>query len=467
VSDDDRTRDRKVTFSEIFRIGEYRAVFFATQLSFVGDFISKAAVTALVFVETQSALLAAAAFAISFAPWAIGGPFLATLAERCRYRRIMVICDITRAGLVALVALPGNPVWLMLVLLFTVSLLAPPAQAARSAIMPLILSGDRVTLGIAVNQTGSQATQAIGYMSGALLSIINPRLALLINAATYVVSAIVIRSGVRDRAPAIRPEQRSNLWRETQEGFGVVFGTPTLRMIAIVVFASMLFSIVPEGLAIGWAEELSGDSEARRGFYQGLIMIANPVGSVTAALLITRLMRPAIRQRFVPFLGIAAPLALVPAVFDPGIAVVVAMTMISGFAITGMLPVLNGTFVQILRHGYRARAFGVMNSGMQLLQGGAVLAVGALISATNAHLPIVVGLWSAAGVVLMVILFSRWPKPHVFASAIAEATTANQVAVADSAEAASTGNVGATATTPPVPPQARSPRAEQGAYPKP
>src|SRR5690606_6086184 len=103
-------------------------------------------------------------------------------------------------------------------------------------------------------QTGSQATQAIGYMSGALLSIINPRLALLINAATYVVSAIVIRSGVRDRAPAIRPEQRSNLWRETQEGFGVVFGTPTLRMIAIVVFASMLFSIVPEGLAIGWAE---------------------------------------------------------------------------------------------------------------------------------------------------------------------------------------------------------------------
>lgn len=471
MSEADRESDRNVTFSEIFRIGEYRAVFFATQLSSIGDFISKAAVTALVFVETRSFLLAAAAFAISYAPWAVGGPFLATLAERYRYRRVMVTCDIARASLVALVALPGNPVWLMLVLLFSVSLLAPPAQAARSAMLPLILSGDRVTLGIAVNQTGSQATQAIGYMGGALLSIIDPRLALLINAATYVASATIIRYGVRDRAPAIRPEQRSSLLRETREGFGVVFGTPTLRIIAVVVFASMLFSIVPEGLAIGWAEDLSGDSETRRGLYQGLIMIANPIGSVIAALVVTRLVRPAVRQRVVPILGIAAPLALVPAIFNPGIAVVVAMTMISGLAITGMLPVLNGTFVQILRHGYRARAFGVMNSGMQLLQGGAVLAVGALVAVTDAQLPLVVGLWSAAGVVLMLTLFSRWPKPHVFANAIAESTALNRAAEDASPDAepatpapAGAGTAGASSSAPhPVPPQSRSPHAEQRA----
>jgi len=430
VSEADRAAERNVTFSEIFGVSEYRAVFAASQLSWVGDYISKAAVTALVFVETDSFLLAAAAFAISYAPWALGGPFLAALAERYRYRRVMVTCDLARAGLVALVAVPGEPVWLMLVLLFCVSLLAPPAQAARSAMLPLILSGDRVTLGIAVNQTGGQVTQVVGYMSGALLSIINPRFALLINACTYLVSAATIRYGVRDRPPAMRREGRTSLLRETQEGFQIVFGTPTLRAIAVVVFGSMLFSIVPEGLAIGWAQDLAGGSEARRGLYQGLIMVAAPLGSVAAALIIARLLRPSIRQRLVPVLGVTAPLALAPALFDPGIAVVVAMAMISGFAITGMLPVLNGTFVQILRHGYRARAFGIMNSGMQLLQGGAVLTVGALVSATGAALPLVVGVWSAAGVVLMVLLFSRWPRPEVFAKAIEEATAYNQAAIA-------------------------------------
>ena len=32
-----------------------------------------------------------------------------------------------------------------------------------------------------------------------------------------------------------------------------MFGTPVLRAIAVLVFSSMLFSIVPEGLAAAWA----------------------------------------------------------------------------------------------------------------------------------------------------------------------------------------------------------------------
>lgn len=228
----------------------------------------------------------------------------------------------------------------------------------------------------------------------------------------------------------MRAEQRSSLLRETAEGFRVVFGTPTLRAIAIVVFASMLFSIVPEGLAIGWAEELAADDAGRRGLYQGLIMIAQPVGQAIAALLIVRLLAPAIRSRLVRYFIVAAPLALVPAIFEPGIAVVVGMTMLSGMVISGILPTLNGIFVQILQHGYRARAFGVMNSGMQVLQGGAVLAVGAIVGTGVLPLPVIVGLWSAAGVVLMLALAARWPKADVFTDAIAEAEVANRAAVA-------------------------------------
>ena len=439
--------DRKVTFGEVFGVAEFRAVFATTLLAEIGDFMSKAAVTALVFFVTDSVPLAAAAFAVSYAPWAVGGPLLTALADRLPYRAVMVTSDALRAAIISLVAvvavtlLPsttaaaadGVPpaIWLIISLLFLESLLAPPALAARSAILPLMLEGDRVTLGIALSQTGRQGAQVSGYMAGALIAITDPAIALAINAAIYALNALIVRLGVRHRPPALSAEQRGHLLHETTEGFRVVFGTPTLRAIAIVVFALMLFSIVPEGLAIGWAEELTEDDPARRGLYQGLILIAHPLGSVLAALLIVRLLRPAVRTRLVRYFAVAAPLALVPAVLEPGVAVVVAMTMISGMVLAGTLPTLNGIFVQILHHGYRARAFGVMNSGMQILQGGAVLAVGAIVGIGVLPLPVVVGLWSAAGVVLMLVLTSRWPSADVFTDAIASAQAANQAALAD------------------------------------
>ena len=443
MADDDDRAERTVTFSEVFRIGEYRAIFATTQLAEAGEHMAKAAVTALVFFVTDSVVLTATTFAISYAPWVVGGPFLAALAERLRYRAVMVTSDVLRAAILGGVAalavtllpsttqtaatghVPGA-IWLILVLLFAESLLAPPALAARSAVLPLVLEGERVTLGLAVNQTGRQATQVLGYMAGALIAIVDPALALVINSATYLLTAAIIRFGLRDWAPAMRAEDRSHLLRETREGFQIVFGTPTLRAIATVVFASMLFAIVPEGLAITWAEDLAQDDSARRGLYQGLIMIANPVGHAIAGMLLVRLLRPSVRSRLVRYFVVAAPLALVPALLSPGIGGVVAMTMISGLAIAGMLPTLNGIFVQILRHGYRARAFGVMNSGMQLAQGGAVLAVGAITGVAGLPLPVVVGAWSAGGVALTLFLAFRWPRPEVFHAAIASATQTNQ-----------------------------------------
>lgn len=420
--------ERKITFGEVFGIGEYRAIFSATQLSWIGEYMSKAAVMALVFAQTGSVSLAAASFAISFAPWLIGGPFLATLAERYRYKRVMVTCDLLRAGMIGLVALPGMPLPAMLLLVFCVALLAPPGQAARSATLPLVLTGERVVLGLAVNQTSGQAMQVVGYFSGAAIAIVNPRLALLVNAATFTLSAVILWRGLRDRPPAMRATHRSNLLRETAEGFQVVFGTPALRVIAILVFTSMLFVIVPEGLAIGWASELAEGEGTRQGFYQGMIMVANPVGYALGALLIARLLLPTARRRLVPFLAVLGPLALVPAFGNPQIVAVVVMAMLSGLAMAGMTPTVNGLFVQALPNGYRARAFGVMNSGMQAIQGIAILATGVLVGLAGSNrLHLVVGFWCLAGVLVMTLLAVRWPKPAFFAAAIADAESANRV----------------------------------------
>ncbi|WP_405105251.1 MFS transporter [Micromonospora sp. NBC_01405] len=415
VSDERPSQEGPATFREVFAQREYRAVFAASGLSWIGDFIAKAAVTVLVYRETESVAYSAAAFAVSFLPWLIGGPLLATLAERHRYRSVMVACDLIRMALMVLVAIPWNPPWLILCLLFATTLANPPSQAARSALMPLILTGDRLVVGLSLNSSTGQAAQVIGYLIGAAIAAVNPTAALLINAGTFALSATLVRFGVRDRPPAMSAAHRSHLLRETADGFRIVFGTPVLRAVALLVFSSMLFSIVPEGLAAAWAREGAGGG-LDTGASQAAIMAANPIGFILGGLLVGRAVAPARRLLLIRPLAVLAPLALVPALLDPPPLVVALLAALCGFAVAGLLPVANGLFVRALPNGFRARAFGVMATGVQVIQGAAVLITGLL--AERFSIPLVVGVWSAAGVLLMLLTAARWPSRAAIDAAV-------------------------------------------------
>lgn len=422
MSDETRATDRPATFRDVFASREYRFLYGATVLSWFGDYLAKAAITALVLVHTGSVVLSALAFAISYLPWLFGGPVLAAIAERKPFRLVMVTCDVLRAALMLLVALPGMPVPMMLVLLFAASLANPPSEAARSAVYPQILTGDRYVVGLAVRTSSGQAAQLVGYMAGAVIATSNPRFALALNAVTFAASALMIRVGMKDRRPVGDPGPRQHLARETADGFRMVFGTRVLRVIAVVVFSSTLFAIVPEGLAAAWAADLAR-SESERGWFQGMIMVASPAGFILGGLIVSRFVRPALRARLIPVFMVVAPLALVPAFLDPSAIVIMAMAMVCGFAIAGLLPPANGLFVQSLPAGYRARAYGVMQGGMQVTQGAAVLATGAL--ASQFDIATVVGAWSLAGVLVLLIVAIRWPSPTAFERAAAAAHAAN------------------------------------------
>jgi predicted MFS family arabinose efflux permease len=404
----------------VFGVAEYRAVFAASTLSWIGDYFARVAITYLIFQDTRSVLLSAAAFAISYLPWVAGGPVLAAVAERYPYRSVMIFCDLVRMGLVALLALPAVPLPVLLGLLFLSSLLTPPAQSARSAMLPLILSGDRYVVGLSVQATVAQAAQVSGYAAGGTFAALaSPRAALLVDSATFAVSALLIWRGVRHRPPAMREEHRSHLLRETAEGFRVVFGDPVMRAVAFLVFALVSVVIVPEGLAAAWASDLGGEEAWRT----GLLMAIIPLGYVIGTLVIGRLIAPSTRLRLVRPLAVMTPLALIPALADPPFPVVVAIGLVAGFGNAVLMP-LNGLFVQVLPNAYRARAFGIMQGGMQMLHATAVLATGALSEVFP--VPVVVGTWSAVGLVLIAVAAHRWPGHDVVANGIAHARQLNE-----------------------------------------
>ncbi len=408
MSDQEQVAERTATYAEVFDSGEFRAVFASSALSWLGDFLAKAAVTALVYTQSHSVLFSAATFAIGYLPWVLGGPVLATLADRYPYRRVMVACDLVRAALIALVAVPGVPLWLVLALLFLTSLLNPPFDAARSALTARLLSGDRYVVALSVQTASRQAALLLGYGPGAALGSFHPRLALLVDAGTFLASAALIALGVRAREPALRPQDRTWLLKETADGFRIVFGSRVLRSVAVLIFLLALFTVAPEGLAAAWAGELSQNEPSQRGFNQALIMVSTPLGQVIGGLLIGRLVSPDRRRALIGPLSVLAALALVPALWRPSAVVVALLAGLSGFASAAPIPAAVGLFAQALPEAARARAFGVMQSGTQLMQGLGVFLAGLL--ADRYDLPVVIGVMSIVGVAALLLSALTWPS---------------------------------------------------------
>ncbi len=415
-------KERSATFSEILANREFRSLYAAAMLSWIGDYLAKAAVTALVYHRTHSVIISAATFAISFAPWILGGPILAAFAERYPYRSVMVICDLCRATLVAIIALPGMPVPAMLVLLLSTAMLNPPFEAARSALLPRLLEGDRYVVATVMQSVTGQAAQLAGYLLGAGLAGYHPHLALLMDAGTFAISAACIGLGIGSYRPGLERSQRTHLLRETAEGFNVVFRTDVLRAIAILIFTLMLFTTVPEGLAAAWAGKMT-TSEGGAGVAQGLIMAGYPAGFILGGLVVGRLLRPSVRQTLIRPFAVMAPLSSVPALLNPRPALVGLMTLACGFAVAGLFPSANGLFVRALPDAFRARAFGIMQSGVQVIQGVSIVVCGALADAYR--LPMVVGVWSLAGVLIMLITSAVWPSRSRFTEAFHAADVLN------------------------------------------
>jgi MFS family permease len=432
VSDQDDA-DRPATFREVLASGEYRALYLASALSWFGDYVARAAVTSLVYQKTGSVAASAATFAISYVPWLGLGPILAALADRLPFRRTMITSDVLRMILIALVALPGMPIWGMIALLFATAVCNPPFDAARSALLSQVLRGDRYVVGMTLQTTSHQAAQVAGYLSGAGLSAINPQAALLFNSLTFGVSGLLVALQIAHRPPSLAKEDRTHLLRETASGLKLVFTAPLLRGVATLVFLTALFAVVPDGLAAAWAAELSPNEQAR-GWIQGAIMIANPIGFILGGLVVGRVLGPKRRQRVIRLFAFGVPASLIPALLGPPIIGVVALCFLCGVATAGLIPATNGLFVQALPNAYRARAFGVMKSGIQVLQGVGVFVTGWLADRFPLHM--VVGVWGLMGVGLVAVSIVTWPNAEQIDAEIARAKELNAASEADAADAA-------------------------------
>lgn len=398
---------------QVFAVPEFRVLWGSDLFSIAGDQLARVALAVLVYGRTGSAAWAAFTYALTFLPALLGGVLLAGLADRFRRREVMVATDVARAVLVAAMAVPDMPLWLLCSLLVVVVLLGPPHSAAQGALMPEVLSGDLYERGLAVRQITNQSAQLVGFATGGLLvAALSPSVALLVDAVTFAASAVVIRIGLanRDRAEAteamdateaVPAEGRGGLGG-VRAGIAAIVSDPGRR--ALVGLAWLVGCYVtPEALAAPYAAHL-GTGPA----VVGLLMAADPLGSILGAWLFVRFVPFEVRARLVGIIAACAGLPLVACLLHPGLVPTLVLWGLSGMCATAYLLQTQASFVRATPAAGRGQAIGVASSGIIAGQGIAVLIGGALADAWDPALAIaVVG---GAGTALSALLALAWAR---------------------------------------------------------
>ena len=205
----------------------YRDLLTGQAVSSFGDWMGTVALMALVFDLTGSATAVGVILVLRLLPAGFAGPIAAGVAERWDRRRIMLTCDLARAGLVALVPLVRAAWWVYLwaFLLEVANLVFLPA---RDASVPDLVEEDELSTANGIILGSSYGNIPLGAGAAALLTLVptswngylnaHPNaLALWLDGATYLVSyAFIRRLDVLgpSRAAAGRPErsERRSVW---------------------------------------------------------------------------------------------------------------------------------------------------------------------------------------------------------------------------------------------------------------
>jgi MFS family permease len=383
---------RAARYRDVFAVGEFRVLFITHVVSIAGDQLARVALAVLVFDRTGSPALAALTYALTLVPELAGGPLLSGLADRYPRRTLMVSCDVIRAGLVAIMAVPGVPLWVLGVLLVAVQLTGAPYKAARAAIMPAILAADRYEVGIGVTYAALQTGILGGYAVGApLVAWLGPGWALVLDAATFVISAALNASGLGPHPPATTgtPPAAVTALREL---VGLVWRDRRLRYLISFGCLAGCYT-VPIGLAIPFAAQIGVGTAA-----VGLLLAALPAGSALGAALVTRLIPPPRRLVLLGPLAVATSAVLLPIGVVPGLAVAVALCALCGL-LSGHDAVAVATFTRIIPAERRGQGYGLAVAVVRATQGvGAALAgVVAQFSTPSTAIAVFAGIGVLAG----------------------------------------------------------------------
>jgi len=232
-----------------------------------------------------------------------------------------------------------------------------------------MVQGERYALAAATMQSTLLTMVVAGAAVGGLtVAALGARPALGFDAATFVVSALLIKFGVRARPAAAT--SAPNALRQLGGGVRVVFGDRALRILLMLGWLAAFYGI-PGGIAAPYAARLGGGPVAA-----GLLIAATQLGAAVATPVFAKRIGPLTRLRWMAPMAACACGTLMLTAFGPGLAASMAIFALSGSF--GMYQIAaNTAFVERVPNERRAQAFSFANAGLVVGQGAAFALAGA------------------------------------------------------------------------------------------
>jgi MFS family permease len=217
------------------------AVFWSARtISFAGTGITMVVLPVLVYSMTRSPAWVATVGLMEFLPYLAFGLLAGAVADRVNRKRIMVACDVTAA--VLLVTVPVTAAFHLLVVaqLLVVALGIATVyvwfDAANFGTLPALV--DRADLPVAASLIGSSAQVALlcaPTAGAALLAVMSPSYALGFDAASYLISALMLLSIRRPFARARPAREPQRIRADIAEGLRFLWHQPVIRTMSFAV----------------------------------------------------------------------------------------------------------------------------------------------------------------------------------------------------------------------------------------
>ena len=242
------TQNEKIGYRDILRQKEYMKLIGANLINRFGDSIDAIAFTWLVYAVTGSAAWTTLIFALNQLPTVLLQPFAGTLVEGMHKKRVMVVSDLIRGGIVALLAVlyVGNRVNPLILAVFTLIISSVEAFClpASTAFIPKVLDKKYYAFGTSLNATASRALELVGIaLGGILIAGLGVQTAMMIDSTTFLCSGIIIACiRAREEKPKKTAVDLNSYCTSMKEGFSYVKNKKVvLNFCILATFANAVF----------------------------------------------------------------------------------------------------------------------------------------------------------------------------------------------------------------------------------
>ena len=239
-------------------VRDYRLIWCAQLASTVGDWATRLTLAVVVLHRTGSATMASLVVGASLIAWLGPGQLLSQFADLYGRRLVMVLSDVLRAGVFVVLALPV-PTWALLVGAAVAGLAGPPFAAARAAATRELVPVEHYGPAMALAALTVDAGTVIGYaLGGVILAVATPSGALLLNASTFAISALLVARLPKTQVRVDTERRTSSVLRQ---GAAAVFGQPLVRLAVVVGVLAATSGVGIEALVVVYnVRDLHGPS---------------------------------------------------------------------------------------------------------------------------------------------------------------------------------------------------------------